>query len=214
MNPWVGALVLALAVGTAALGPVALRWLDRHPVQPDPDDPPPVYASLDGWPFRLLVGLATAVTTTAVVLLLPPAHWPIWLVLSTFGVLLVVIDGFTTWLPLRLCQLLWSLGAVAVLVGWALGAGPLGPVLGAVAFGAFWWLVWRITAGIGFGDVRLAPVLGAAAGVSGSMLFWALLLGTVLGALHGVLRLVRGRRGPYAYGPSLLLGCFLALLMG
>ena len=71
------------------------------------------------------------------------------------------------------------------------------------------WLASR--GGFGFGDVRFAPLVGApAAAHSWSLLLWALLLGSVAGAVWGLVRMLRGRRGPYPYAPWLLAGGYLA----
>ena len=59
--------------------------------------------------------------------------------------------------------------------------------------------------------MRFAPLVGAAtAGHSWSLLIWALLLGSLAGAGHGLLRLALRRAGPFPYAPSMLLGAYLA----
>ena len=45
------------------------------------------------------------------------------------------------------------------------------------------------------------------------MLAWALVLGSLVGALVGVVRLAVGRRGAFAYAPSILAGGYLAMLV-
>ena len=65
--------------------------------------------------------------------------------------------------------------------------------------------------GIGFGDVRFAPLVGAAtAATSWTLLAWALVLGSLTGALVGLVRLALRRRGSFAYAPSILAGAYLA----
>ena len=85
-------------------------------------------------------------------------------------------------------------------------------LLGALAVGGFFYLFWRFTGGIGFGDVRLMAVVGAvAAAHSAQTASWGVLIGTLLGAIWGVTtRLVRGP-GPLPYGPALWSGPFVAL---
>ena len=103
----------------------------------------------------------------------------------------------------------------AGLVAYAVGAGwpsllraAAGAALALLLYGVVW-LASR--GGFGFGDVRFAPLVGApAAAHSWSLLLWALLLGSVAGAAWGVLRMLRGRRGPYPYAPWLLAGGYLA----
>jgi len=74
--------------------------------------------------------------------------------------------------------------------------------------------VWAVTrGGFGYGDVRYAPLLGAAtAGDSWTLLIWALTLGTAVGAGHGTARLIRRRPGAFPYAPSMLAGCYLAVV--
>ena len=56
-----------------------------------------------------------------------------------------------------------------------------------------------------------ASGLGAAtAAHSWSMLWSALVLGTLIGAGHGLLRLSRRRPGGFPYAPSMLAGAYLA----
>jgi leader peptidase (prepilin peptidase) / N-methyltransferase len=67
--------------------------------------------------------------------------------------------------------------------------------------------------GFGFGDVRFAPLLGAAtASHSWSLLIWGLTFGTAVGAVHGAGRLARRRVGGFPYAPSMLAGCYLAVV--
>ena len=78
--------------------------------------------------------------------------------------------------------------------------------------GAVFGAIWLVTrGGIGFGDVRFAPLVGAAtAAASWTLLAWALVLGSLTGALVGLVRLAVGRRGSFAYAPSILAGAYLA----
>jgi leader peptidase (prepilin peptidase)/N-methyltransferase len=83
---------------------------------------------------------------------------------------------------------------------------------GAAIAGGLYLLVWWLSrGGFGFGDVRFAPLLGAAAAAGSWALLWfTLLLGTVVGGLVGLLRLAQGRRGPFPYAPSMLVGAYAA----
>jgi leader peptidase (prepilin peptidase)/N-methyltransferase len=78
--------------------------------------------------------------------------------------------------------------------------------------GLLYLLVWRVSrGGFGFGDVRFAPLIGAAtAAHSWSLLLLGLFAGSVLGAVHGGIRLVRRRAGPFPYAPAMLAGAYLA----
>ena len=135
--------------------------------------------------------------------------------LSTLGVLLAAIDALTTWLPLRLTQAAWVAMAAALLLAVPLGVDGstvLRALAGATLAGLIYLGVWLLSrGGFGFGDVRFAPLIGAAtAAHSWSLLIWALLLGSVLGALHGMVRLARRRTEPFPYAPAMLVGAYLA----
>lgn len=174
---------------------------------------------------RLLAvtGTTAAVATAIAGLGLPGPVQPLWWVLSSLGVLLVVMDARTTWLPLRLTQLAWlgmavaGAGAAAWSTavggeGWRLGARA---AVGALAAGTLYWLVWRTSrGGFGFGDVRFAPLIGAAtAAGSLTLLLWALIAGSFLGGLHGAVRLLAHRRAGFPYAPAMLAGAYLAVLL-
>jgi leader peptidase (prepilin peptidase)/N-methyltransferase len=185
---------------------------------PEPSDQPdkPAYRSLPTPRFLLLCGLLAALTTAVAWQNVSPAARPLWTVLSSCGVVLAVIDAKTTWLPLRIMQGAWFLMLLGIAVGWAFGGGwPLVVRAGAGAAIAamLYFLGWLITrGGFGFGDVRYAPLLGAAAAASSWRLFiWALALGTMVGGVYGLVRLVKRRRGPFPYAPSMLAGAYLAV---
>ena len=206
---------VAAAVG-AMLGMAVLTGpiLRRLP-EPVAGQGKPRYADLAS--PRLVAGCAllAGVAVTMGWLTGPPAIQPLWWVLSSFGVLLAAIDALTTWLPLQLTQVAWLAMVVALLLSVPLGA-PWSTVLravtGAVLAGLLYLVVWLLSrGGFGFGDVRFAPLVGAAtAAHSWTLLIWAMLLGSVVGALYGMVRLARRRTGPFPYAPAMLLGAYLA----
>ena len=211
-------LVLSAATGLAVFlaTPAVLRRLPEPTTDADADgsDVKIPYAALATRRFAAVVGTLAAVAVATPGLTLPPAVLPGWLVLATLGLLLAAIDAATTWLPLPLTRVAWAAmvlatGIGAVVGGWAQLLRGLGGFLVAGAvFGAVW-LISR--GGIGFGDVRFAPLVGAAtAATSWSSLAWALVLGSLAGALVGLIRLAVGRRGAFAYAPSILAGAYLA----
>lgn len=207
--------VLALLVGAATglLTPTALRRLPEPASGHETGTKIP-YAKLATAPFAAVVGLLAAAAVALSAVALPLAVLPVWLVLGTLGLLLAAIDARTTWLPLPLTRVAWVATAAALVLTAVLGDWPAG-VRGATGFllaGALFWLIWRVTSGgFGFGDVRFAPLVGAAAAsVSWTLLAWALVLGSVTGAVVGLVRLAGGRRGPFAYAPSILAGGYLA----
>ena len=208
----VSAAVLVTGLGTAlATGPL-LRWLPEPPAED-----PPGYARLPRPRFVLGVGLCSALAAAVGWTALPGPVQPLWTVLATGGVLLAGVDLATTWLPLRLVQVTWVAMAVAALTGASLGGGwpQLGrSAAGAAVAGLLYLVVWTVSrGGFGFGDVRYAPLLGAAAGADGwRLLLLALLAGTLVGGVVGVVRLLRRRGGSFAYAPSMLVGAYLAVL--
>ena len=216
------ALVAALLSAGVAL--LAVRTLLTR--LPEPTDAPPdkvPYAELGGWSTAIACAVLSATAVGLAWLAVPVPARPLWVVLGTAALLLAAVDARTTWLPLRLTRVAWVLMGAAVLLGGAL-AGIDGGTPAAVAFllragtgvlvgGALYLLIWVITrGGFGFGDVRFAPLVGAAAAApSLSLLFWALVLGSVLGGLYGIVRLVRRRPGHFPYSPAMLGGAYLAL---
>lgn len=214
MNPPL--LAAAAAVLTGGLTAVAARpVLARLSEPPDPAGKPP-YRELATPAFALGCGVASALSSALTWFLVPPARQAPWVVLATVGVLLAGIDLRTTWLPRSLSQLGWGAMTVAVAVSVALDFSArilLGGVVGALAAGGLYAAVWSLSrGGFGFGDVRFAPLIGAAAGtLSTALLLLALLLGSVLGAVWGLGRLLAGRRGPFPYAPAMLGGGYLAV---
>jgi leader peptidase (prepilin peptidase)/N-methyltransferase len=205
----------ALAVGTVLVMGVLTRPILRRLPEPAVGEGKPRYADL-ATP-RLVAGcalLAGAAVATAW-LTTPLAIQPLWWVLSSLGVLLATIDALTTWLPLRLTQAAWAAMVVALVLSVPLGAQwstVLRALTGAVLAGLLYLAVWLISrGGFGFGDVRFAPLVGVAtAAHSWSLLIWAMFLGSVIGALYGMLRLAWRRGGPFPYAPAMLVGAYLA----
>ena len=205
--------LVALGVGlvTLAMTRPLLRWL------PEPADAPDKrpYRDLSSVGFLAVCGLVSAAATLLAGWGLPRPIQPMWWVLSSVGVVLAAIDARTTWLPLRLTQLGWGLMAVGALSG-PLWGGTWRMVLyagvGAAAAGLLYLVVWLVSrGGFGFGDVRFAPLLGAAtAAQSWSMMWSTLILGTLIGAGHGLVRLLRRQPGGFPYAPSMLAGAYLA----
>lgn len=215
-------ILLTLAVAVTGLTSAAvvrplLAWLPEPEEQPA-DGPKVTYASLAHPTFVLACALGSAVAAAIAWTTLPAAVQPLWSVLSVGGVLLAAIDAATTWLPLRLVRVVWAAMTVAALVGASLAGSwsmLLRTALGGGLAGGLYLVAWLSTrGGFGFGDVRLAPLLGAAAAAESiQLLLWALVAGSVLGALQAVVRLAGGRRGSFAYAPALLGGTYLAALM-
>lgn len=147
---------------------------------------------------------------------------PVVLALLTAGVLLTVIDIRHHRLPDALVLLLYPVTVLGLaLDGFATGRWPVVPaILGAVVWIAVVGLPWLISGGrgMGFGDVKLAPVLGVTLGwVALSVAVAGLLIAFLLGAAVGVgLMIARraGRRTAIPFGPFLLVGALLGLVVG
>lgn len=149
--------------------------------------------------------------------------WALLLVayLVPVGVALAVVDWRTRLLPTWVIAP--SYGAVAVLAVLAAGLdGDWGALVRAgwgwaVAGGTFLvlWLVYP--RGMGYGDVRLAGLLGIALGYLGwgpllLGVYAGFLLGGIGGTLLSVLRIVD--RKAYPFGPFMLLGALVGVLVG
>jgi leader peptidase (prepilin peptidase)/N-methyltransferase len=209
--------VAAVAAGlaTAAATRPVLRTLPEPAAAPEKLP----YRALATTRFVLVASLLAAFTAILSSYAVPAAATPAWLVLGTCGVLLAMIDAITTWLPLRLIQASWVLMAAAIGLGWLLGADwqlAVRAAGGAAVAGALYFIVWLVTGGgFGFGDVRFAPLIGAAtAACSLRLLLWALALGTLVGGVNGLVRLLARRPGPFPYAPSMLAGAYLAVAAG
>lgn len=200
---WFGVFAVVAGLTVLCAGP-ALRALPRASDAPD-------YAGLVS--ARFLVGVGLTSLGTGWLAAWHAAHPIVWVVLAGPGVLLVAVDARTTWLPLPLTHVLWA-GTAA---GLALAALAEPAVLARSATAVLvalllFWTLWR-WGGMGFGDVRLAPALGAIVATQGwDACLLALVIGTLIGAGHAVWRLLRGRPGAFAYGPSLFAGAIATLL--
>jgi leader peptidase (prepilin peptidase)/N-methyltransferase len=194
----------------------------RDEADPEPEQPKELYADIAALP-RLAWGsaVATGVSAAAVGLVL---GWSLSLLvvlpLVPVGVALAVIDWRTRLLPTRLIAPAYAVTVVTILPAWLLGDRELHDLertgLGWLVYGGMFFVLWVVyPRGMGYGDVRLSGVLGLALGWLGwaelILGIWSgLLLGGVLGA---VLSLVTRRRDN-PYGPFMLLGALLGVVLG
>lgn len=215
LTMWSGILAAVLvAATTAAVTPSILR---RLPVPLDA--PPDLYTGNATARTRRLVFAASALGGVVVAWRVAPQGWAPWVALGSAGVLSVVIDAATTYLPKLLAWWGWLLAAVGVVLAALIAGDPR--VLGRAAiaatcaaglFAAVWWLG---RGRLGFGDVRLMGLIGAVTGSSSLHLaLGAVVAGTVVSAAWGVVVAAgRGRDGPFPYGPGLVAGAYLALAL-
>lgn len=211
--PWATSLLVACA--TAALSGPVLRQIPEPMDDPDAADKVPYSALATPW-FGALVGLLSGASSLLAFHSVPAAHSVAWAALSAPGALAVSIDGVTTWIPR---QLSWAIGAFAaagVALAWMVTGDanvPLRAAIGTLLIGGFFWLAWRLSGAIGFGDVRLMAAVGCVTAAYSTQLAMAsVILGTSLGAIWGIVTRVRRGKVPFAYGPSLWAGAFLALV--
>ncbi|MET9828996.1 A24 family peptidase [Streptomyces sp. NPDC006385] len=238
----IASLVLVAALWGAAAGLVLPRAAYRFsvPVEEEWRDRCPGGHPIRGWLGRARCGRcgsgassygpgarALAAVTALVCAALAAATGTrpevgVWLLLAPVGVLLAVVDLRVRRLPDPLTLPL--AGAALVLLGLAAlvpeHAGDWPTALwGALALGAGYYVLYRINpGGMGFGDVKLALGAGAVLGWYG----WpTVMLGTfagfLFGALYGwtlVLMRRAGRRTAIPFGPFLIGGAFVGLLIG
>lgn len=165
----------------------------------------------------------------AVQLVDDPALLAAWLAVGGAGVALALIDLEHGRLPFAVTGTAAAFAVAALGSGWVAAAVVDGPgaaldeVLPALGGAALWLAVyggtWLLTAGrgMGLGDVALAPVLGLVLGAAGTaQAVVGLGAGFVLGALVGVvvLAVVRQRRLRVPFGPFMLAGAGLGLVVG
>jgi len=147
---------------------------------------------------------------------------PLLLAWGLVGLCLTMIDIDHHRLPDALTLPMLAVTAVGLLLAQLLG--DAGSWLGA-GWGVVIWLgivggLWVVSGGrgMGLGDVKLAPSLGALLGWLGiGSAVVGLLSAFIVGALVGItLMLTRkvGRRSRIAFGPFLLLGAFIGVLVG
>jgi leader peptidase (prepilin peptidase)/N-methyltransferase len=139
-------------------------------------------------------------------------------------VALSLIDWHTKLLPTRIVLPATAYALVAALVGGAVTQQPddlVRGLVGLLVVRSVFWLLWRIhSAGMGFGDVRLAALLGLVLGHLG----WAeLVVGTYTGflvfGLPGLLLAVVRRdrsllRSAFPFGPFMVVGALVGILAG
>jgi leader peptidase (prepilin peptidase)/N-methyltransferase len=208
---------VVIAVTIGATSAVLVRPLLRRLPEPVAGDGKPTYRDLGTTRFVLVCGALAGVAAAISWLSVPRYAQPMWSVLAILGVLLAAIDARTSWLPLQLTRTAWLAMTVTAVLAASLGGGVwvvVRAAAGAAIGGGLYLLVWLLSrGGFGFGDVRFAPLLGAAAAADSWTLLWlTLLLGTMTGGLMGLLRLAQGRRDPFPYAPSMLVGAYAACL--
>lgn len=172
---------------------------------------------------------------TAVLFALSYAFWPepfsaavyirlaCWLIFLTILIALAVYDFKYMILPNKLVLAGAAPVAIATVVGVLISGEPLryvlGVILGILAFGGVFWLLYQFSDGrwIGGGDVKLGFVLGAWL-ASPALSFFAIVTASWLGLIvAGVLYLWKRNvslSSRLPFGPMLIAGTIIATLWG
>jgi leader peptidase (prepilin peptidase) / N-methyltransferase len=140
------------------------------------------------------------------------------------SVALAVVDWRTRLLPTRLVLPATGVAIGLGLIGWAVTRDPddlVRAAIGLVAVRSFFWVLWWFhSAGMGFGDVRLAALLGFALGHLGvGELVVGAYSGFLIFGLPGLLlAIVRRDRAllktAYPFGPFMLVGALIGVVVG
>lgn len=231
MNDLVVAAGAAVACGVAALGvPTLIARVPEPAPDPEreaePEDPKLRYLDIAALPGLAWKAALAAVLAGGLVGWRLGWTWDLLLILPLVpaGVALAVIDAKTKLLPVRIVLPMTALAIVSALVVWGVTQDPDDLVRGAiglvVARSVFWLLWWIHSAGMGFGDVRLAALLGfCLAHVGWSEFAVGMYAGFLIFGLPGLLlALVRWDRSflktLFPFGPFLLIGALLGVLVG
>jgi leader peptidase (prepilin peptidase)/N-methyltransferase len=230
VNPWLAAGVSALVAAVLALPlPRLVARLPEPAPSPDvPDGEPPKVLYVDlaaSSALRLWGPVVSAAVAAALGARLGWGHDLLVAVpVVPVGVALGYIDWRTRLLPRLLVLPATAVVVVAGFVGWAVTGSADDLVRAGVGmaatFGLYWLLWWVHASGMGFGDVRLSALLGFALGhVGWSELAVGVYLPFLLLGLPGLaLALVRRDRtllkAAFPFGPAMLVGALLAVLVG
>ena len=152
----------------------------------------------------------------------PDPVLPAYLYLAAVGVALALIDLDCKRLPDALTlpsyPVAVALLGIAALVGTDSGSFVRALLGGMTMFAVYFALCFAYPAGMGFGDVKLAGVLGLYTGWLGwGVLAVGLFLGFLLGGLFGLALIAvkkGGRKTAVPFGPFMLLGVLIAVLVG
>lgn len=222
---------LVCGLVSALLGVMVPRLIRALP-EPELDEsapdegPKPLYVDVAARPglwWRSAVASAVAGAVVGAVV-----GWDWWLIvlvpLVPVCVALAVIDWHTKLLPSRIVLPATAYAVVAGLVGWLLTGDHtdvLRAAIGLVVARSVFWLLWFIhSAGMGFGDVRLAALLGFALGHVGTAeLVVGMYAGFLIFGLPGLaLAIIRRDRSllkqAFPFGPFMIVGALLGLLLG
>lgn len=139
---------------------------------------------------------------------------PVVLPLTLAGPVLAAIDLDVMRLPNRILGPTATLTAAGVAIAVSVSRDWMAlaeAAAGALLSGGTFWLLSVVTrGGVGLGDAKLAAVVGLATGAISVISVWSAIAAGSLLAL--VWHKARRRQAPFPFGPSLLLGAWLAVL--
>lgn len=228
MSP-LGAVVTALLCGVLGLLVPRLVASVPEPAEPadeKPADDKPLYADLAARPRLAALAALVSLVAGALVGAATGWDWPlVWLVpLVPVAVALSYIDWHTRLLPTRIV-LPATLAAVAatVVVGLATGERDVlvRALVAMVGVRSFFWVLWFVrSAGMGFGDVRLAALVGLVLGwVGWGPVAIGVWVGFVAFSVPGLLLAVVRRdrsllKQAFPFGPFMVVGALVGLVWG
>jgi leader peptidase (prepilin peptidase)/N-methyltransferase len=225
------ALVAGCAVA-AGLAGLLVPWLVRRLPEPEQDESvegeaaKPLYVDLAGRPgLAWRSGLASAGAAAVVAASVGDDWWLVVLVpLVPVCVALAFIDWHTRLLPAVVVLPATAYAVLAGLAGWPVTGDPADLVraaLGLLIARSVYWLLWFLhSAGMGFGDVRLAALLGFALGhvgwpEFGVGMYAGFLVFGVPGLLLAVVKWDRSLlKTAFPFGPFMIAGALLGLAVG
>jgi leader peptidase (prepilin peptidase) / N-methyltransferase len=193
---------------------------------PAPAEVKPLYADLAARPHLAVRASLASLGAGALLGAATGWDWPlVWLVpLVPVAVALSFVDWHTRLLP-RLVVLPATLATVVAMLAVGLATGERDALVRAlvamVAVRSFFWLLWFVrSAGMGFGDVRLAALVGLVLGwVGWGTVAVGVWIGFVAFAVPGVLLAVVRRdrallRQAFPFGPFMAAGALVGLVWG
>ncbi|MEX5301820.1 A24 family peptidase [Kocuria sabuli] len=207
-------LVLVMCLVGGMIGSFLPRVVVRYSPVVDEPMPPPSRP--------LLVAATAALFALMAVFLGLSWELPAYLFFAAVAVVLTVIDLRHHLLPNAVVGPALGIGLVLLIVASA-DEGTWGALLRAVLGALVLFVLYLVLAlispaGLGMGDVKLAAVLGLFLGYQGwGALFVGAVLASVIGAVVGLAVLASrrgGLRSDVPFGPSLLAGALLAVVVG
>jgi leader peptidase (prepilin peptidase)/N-methyltransferase len=225
------ALVAGCAVA-AGLAGLLVPWLVRRLPEPEQDESvegeaaKPLYVDLAGRPgLAWRSGVASAGAAAVVAASVGDDWWLVVLVpLVPVCVALAFIDWHTRLLPAVVVLPATAYAVLAGLAVWPVTGDPADLVraaLGLLIARSVYWLLWFLhSAGMGFGDVRLAALLGFALGhvgwpEFGVGMYAGFLVFGVPGLLLAVVKWDRSLlKTAFPFGPFMIAGALLGLVVG